>query len=831
MALKNQLNFASGELDPVLHDRVTLERFQNALDTARNVMIGKTGSIISRFSTEHFKEVHHQGPVKIFVSSNRDEILEFGINSVDDKFYVRSYSTSDPNSYSEYVETNAGDRGFDVDNLTSLEVVESNREYYLLGGSSIYRIRPRSSGFLFQETTVFDIPAAPVSVGGTGTFSGYEVDYAYTLVQAGQESKPYILLNSSSGLKLPITSTEKNDFTITLRTSLANISEYTEVRVYRRPSSGSAYGLIGSSKDIYTNGSNIETTFTDVGQAADFGNGLQSLASQEGLTSADPITDTNFLTGVIYQGRMLLSRSNTGNTEAILASRPEFRENFYRDFPYDADSALLFKTGSEGNAEVLRMIDSNNGLVVFTSVGVFASVGLLSRDNSYLEKRGDWIIDESIPPIMVQGALMFVDKSTGSVRQLAFSQELQTFDAIDQSIFSNHLFREKTVSSWAFQKGSVPVLIVTFTDGTFATFTYSSEHQMRAWTRHDSKYPVEQVTSSDVPELSFFLVNKNGTRSIEKTVKRFPTLKELGAPENIYKGYDSLMDSIKVQSQSLHSNIANSFTLTPTATPDEYELNCNDNLFAPIGPPDFGSGYGNAGEIYRFISPDDLSILDLKYLSTIDGNTVLVQVSDTLTANENLNFERLYLVQEVITGLSHLEGEEVSVMVDGDVIASPYNDHVNESFPTFTVTGGSITLPEEYRGAFIVVGRPIVSDIATLNVSTVEQSPTMLESLTANKLYIRVYNSRGLYVDNVFPENKTGKKDGTSVDKMQDFDNYTIKSGTKIIANRSKQPESKRVELTIPGAWDSQGKVAIRQVDPLHFEILSIILDLDVERR
>lgn len=828
MALKNQLNFASGELDPVLHDRVTLERFQNALDTARNVMIGKTGSIISRFSTEHLLNIAHSGNVKIY-SPAEDVLLEVGVNSTNDKFYVNIYDYSGALLYN-FEEATSGDYSVTNEDILNLQFTTDKDKVIFLFGSSKQReplyvdyVNFTISGSLIND--IFAIPASPVSASVSFTASGYDVDYAFTVVQNGEESLD-TNTELSTPAKLPISVSEFADCSVVVRNSLSTpATEFNEVRVYRRPREGTAYGYIGSA-EVEISGSQLVANFRDVGQDADFSNGIPSLVTREGINATQFLLDLDFATGVVYQGRLLLGNISD-KKQAVTASRPGFTNNFYRDFPYDADSALLFKVGSEGNAKVLRMIDSNNGLVVFTSAGVFASVGLLSRDNSYLEKRGDWIIDESIPPIMVQGALMFVDKSTGSVRQLAFSQELQTFDAIDQSIFSNHLFREKTVSSWAFQKGSVPVLIVTFTDGTFATFTYSSEHQMRAWTRHDGKYPIEQVTSSDVPELSFFLVNKNGTRSIEKTVKRFPTLKELGIPENIYKGYDSLMDSIKVQ-YTLMNDLTGSdeFTLTPVTVGDwsgDLTLVNNAGIFTDPGA-------GATGNIFRFFNPEDMSVVDLTVKSRTSDNEVVVEPSEEFPSNYSTGF-RLYGTALIVTGLSHLEGEEVSVMVDGDVIASPYNDHVNESFPTFTVTGGSITLPEEYRGAFIVVGRPIVSDIATLNVSTVEQSPTMLESLTANKLYIRVYNSRGLYVDNVFPENKTGKKDGTSVDKMQDFDNYTIKSGTKIIANRSKQPESKRVELTIPGAWDSQGKVAIRQVDPLHFEILSIILDLDVERR
>jgi len=129
------------------------------------------------------------------------------------------------------------------------------------------------------------------------------------------------------------------------------------------------------------------------------------------------------------------------------------------------------------------------------------------------------------------------------------------------------------------------------------------------------------------------------------------------------------------------------------------------------------------------------------------------------------------------------------------------------------------------------VGRPIAADIKTLNISSVEQSPTLIESLTVNKMYLRMFESRGLYISNDFPEEEAGGVDGTSVKKMQDLDIFDVPSGRDIIGNRYKKPASKRVEQTLPGTWESQGKVSIRQVDPIHFEILSIIPDVEVLKR
>ena len=66
---------------------------------------------------------------------------------------------------------------------------------------------------------------------------------------------------------------------------------------------------------------------------------------------------------------------------------------------------------------------------------------------------------------------------------------------------------------------------------------------------------------------------------------------------------------------------------------------------------------------------------------------------------------------------------------------------------------------------------------------------------------------------------------------MENFDVYTVPRGNDILGNRFLAAQSKRVPLNLKGSWESSGKVSIRQVDPLHFQILSIIPDVEVFHR
>lgn len=854
MALKPQLSFSAGELDPILNDRVTLERFQNAAATFRNTMIGKTGTVISRFSKFHFRKSRFDNsPIRIYCPPNAGLVLEIGYDAstINDSYipgffqadnYVRIYDFSGNLLY----ETNIGVDAspvFPIEDLEHLHFETIKNKVYIFGGylnptnttvttielESPYTVQNNGEYFQIPQTTVLNSFVG--TVGGTG----YDVEYAWTVMFDGEETQATIL-NASTVYKKPISVSEVNVMTIIVGDTPADIDSFNQVRIYQRPKEGSAFGFLGVAATPFVDAGKIKVTFKDVGADPDYGNSLQSLVTLDGLSNYPDIFATQFKTGVYYQQRLLLGNAvfialnsgSTNNPEAIITSRPGFVNNFFRDTPYSTNSALNFKAGTSGRADVLRMIDSD-GLVVFTKMGVFQHSGILSPDNIVLVRRGKWVINKDIPPLVIPGGLFFVDETTSTVRQLVYSQEAGAYDALDQSIFSGHLFKKRTIKSWCFQDGDVPLLIVTFSDGAFASLTYSNEHQLKAWTRHDSVYPVEQVEGTGISDTSFFVTNKDGDRYIEGTVPRYvPSSVSSVNPEANMTAYGAFMDGLKVKVDLRNDDLVGTdvFLLVPVVA-DTWDgnltLTCGTSALFP-NTADLGA----VDSVFRFFHPIDHSFIDLTVVTRTNNNTVIVTPSEEFPEEYASGF-RMYLTHLTVDGLDHLEGEEVSVMSDGFMVSSPYNDNDEDTITYLTVLGGEIDLSE--RSAITVVGRPIVADIKTLNISTAEQSPTMIESINVNKLYVRLFESIGLFVSNRFPEEETNEVDGTSVKGMQTLCEMDVPSGSDIIGNRGKQPVSKRIPVTLPGEWDSNGQISLRQVDPFHFEILSIIADIEVLKR
>jgi len=99
-----------------------------------------------------------------------------------------------------------------------------------------------------------------------------------------------------------------------------------------------------------------------------------------------------------------------------------------------------------------------------------------------------------------------------------------------------------------------------------------------------------------------------------------------------------------------------------------------------------------------------------------------------------------------LSGLDHLEGEDVSVFADGFVIASPNNS----AYQTITVTDGAITLPTPR--AIIHVGLPITSDLETLDIDTSQGESISDKNKLISKVSMFVESSRGIWVGPRIPE-------------------------------------------------------------------------------
>lgn len=183
---------------------------------------------------------------------------------------------------------------------------------------------------------------------------------------------------------------------------------------------------------------------------------------------------------------------------------------------------------------------------------------------------------------------------------------------------------------------------------------------------------------------------------------------------------------------------------------------------------------------------------DTRYIERLHARD-LTQQADAFFVDAGLSYQGAPI--KSVSGLSHLEGEEVSILADGAVM------------PPQVVTAGEITL--EHEASVIHVGLPITADIQTL--------PWAIEADTAggqgrpkniNEVYLRVNESSGVFA-------------GPSFDRLTE-----TKQRTNEPYGTPPRLKSGEIRLAVAPSWQESGQICLRQSDPLPLTLVSMTLSV-----
>lgn len=167
-----------------------------------------------------------------------------------------------------------------------------------------------------------------------------------------------------------------------------------------------------------------------------------------------------------------------------------------------------------------------------------------------------------------------------------------------------------------------------------------------------------------------------------------------------------------------------------------------------------------------------------------------------------------------IDGLDHLEGQNVYVFGDGNVIKN-----LNDLSQTpLTVTNGEITLP--YPVEYAIIGLPYIADFETLPIDIQIQSGTISDKKKRISSVIFIFqNSRGGYIG----DREVGTVLDTShTDTLNEVINERPNMDLPLPLFTGKYKHS------INGSWGLDKTVFYRQYDPLPVNILGIIPNFEI---
>lgn len=664
---------------------------------------------------------------------------------------------------------------------------------------------------------------------------GHAVEYGVTAVsKSGVESEvlviPYHAASDNTSVsffKLP-TNDEFNAFYIynlTINSDPTNTVNTTDrfyktishINIYRRPknsaaaggatrngSDGNSFGLIGRvlwtppSSD-WDAGEPFNIGFTDFGQEADYSNPPpEKFGRIRGLTFDVDDIYTQFLSS--YNRRLVV-----GVGPLVGFSRINHPSYFYKDFPLSSATSFILDIGDR-NPTVYAAVEYN-GLYVFASDGIYygGNDTPVSSLNPVLKRIDDIKIDQYIKPIVTPYGILFVDDSTKTVKTLAYNDNTKSVEAQEVSIFSDHLFYNRTIKHWAYSDGEFSHLFVVLDNGDAVTYSYNNSLELNAWCRHDTDGEYQQVVKftqknySDVTLM--YTVVRNGNLLLEFSSRRNRTTLN---KQPVAFAHSSVF-KVERADLGLGWDQQDKATVTLSAVSGLWTTTVE---YLTASTAYWAARVGKTIGIYN----DET---DSYYYLTILSVSVGVKVTFTVTGSEvptNLRSVAVtaYICHTVITGLDHLDGKAVSVISDNVVIGSPNNDI--DSYTTYTVTGGSITLPTPR--VWSIVGLPYTSDIETLSVDS-KDGALALSAKIANEVVVRYVRTRGGYAAGTFPANDkvNGMEQGYEWD-------------TRDLVNKPLAEKTRAIKYRPFSEWQLNGRICLRQVDPLPIEISSILIDV-----
>lgn len=855
MSFKNLISFGAGEITPELAERGNLEKFRTGLKTLRNTFVTKMGGLKNRAGTtraavgiENYQTRYHTIPNKPFLFEFKtDRLLIF--TTFNNQTY--SFNTLPDVVYVYYPFEAVGEaRTFTQAELKILNFTSDDKNLYIFckGKRTLKLLLTPPYTMSVVIDYKFDFspfylasPTTDYTAGGWTAPTGYEVDYTATYVQDGVESFTIGIAVSGLPIKLPNGINQANNVLLAIPDTippdyLVQTGRPEEVRFYRRPRGAGAWGFIGSaSSTISASGSPPPAFYytykiIDFGQDADYTN--QPPAYVTGLnkdTGVDsPFADsyaTNFPhTGLIYQNRLMIA--GVKSKGSVFGSRTDAPEVFLRDFPLQDDSAVSLKTGSDGGANVGRFYDGR-GLIITTNVGVYETpADILKPDTAYAIKRSN-VVHDSLLQVIGMGTSFFLwDKRMSGVFSMTPSGENNDYQQNEISIFSAHMFEGKKIVSWTIQDDNGQIVWMALDDGSLVSLSYQQDQQLQAWARHDTDGEVLQVmTLKQADQKDILLMSVRRTNTGLGTLISAECLTNRNVDFIDYVGSDA---AVIYKTQMIPDG--ERVTIIPVALGDWTEVNMTYS-----GPTDLWSdtpGNGAIGSVFRFFNEETRQNVDyqVKAIGPYMGLPMIAITCDLIsdlspdialdTIDDPIVVTEMYKTWNTFGGLYPLEGKKVSVRVDGFTHASPLNTDPEKNYPVYTVTGGKITLNDGERGAIVSIGLPYTSDIQTLDVDTIEQSPVKLESQLVNKIHISYYNSRGLYAKSDYPNDDT-------VTGMENHETQT-EPDAGILPMQPPMPYTSREEMIIQGDWACHGSIALRNVDPQPIGVRAIILDEEI---
>ncbi|HID8089178.1 TPA: hypothetical protein ACXIFC_003308 [Proteus mirabilis] len=494
-------------------------------------------------------------------------------------------------------------------------------------------------------------------------------------------------------------------------------------------------------------------------------------------------------TVVYYQQRLFFAGSRA-YPQTIWASRSGDYKDFGRNNPIQDDDRIIYTYAGRQVNEIRHLIDVGS-LVALTSGGEYQITGdqnkVLTPSSFSMSSQGA-NGSSDLPPISVANIALYIQEKGSAVRDLSYSFDVDGYQGTDLTMLANHLFQRHRIVDWSFTTVPYSIAWCIRDDGLMLALTYLREQQVFAWAPQSTEGKFESTCSISEgnEDSAYFIVQRtvNGkqVRYVERLASRLFTRTE---------------DAFFVDSGLSYDGRNTDISKTATITGGSGEWNYQENYQLVVsGDPVFSaSDIGSAVNIPYF-EDNEHKELRCKIVQYVSANQVVISANRNIPpALQNTSTTEWSIARYRFAGLNHLEGKTVNILSDANVS------------PQAIVTNGAVEI--DTPSAVVHIGLPITSELETLDIH-INGQETLLDKKKLIKVASLIVNSsRGIWA-------------GTEKERLYEYPQRQFE-----FYDNPVDDATGIVEINLDADWSKNGRVFIRQVDPLPLAVLSVIPRID----
>lgn len=506
-------------------------------------------------------------------------------------------------------------------------------------------------------------------------------------------------------------------------------------------------------------------------------------AGAAAVATAAPLSGTWPAISARFQQRELYA-ATLNEPLTIWGSKPGRLNNFDQGAIVIDSDPFIFDLDSEESTPIRHMVSMRSGLLLLTNTGIWQLTGgglnnAVTPTNALADPHSYTGVSK-VPPLKIDTDLIYQESKGATIRQLSYNDFSKVYAGIDISILSSHFFtRTNLIVSWSFAQSPYSIVWACRADGSMLGFTIVKEQNVFAWTEHTTKGFLRNGSTlqENLTDRTYFITERMIGGVPVKYLERL-ALRDFDDVENAFCVDSGLQLGATYPAATIACSGASGSVIF-TASAAIFSAGDVGKILRMSGGKARITGYTNTTHITGTV------LRSFRKFYPETGN-VLDAAAGTWTLDATVSS---------VTGLWHLEGEEVSILADGNVL------------PRQTVVGGALTLGR--NASRVTAGLPYRCLAKTLPLTAPQ---TVIESRRKRivGVAIRLYNSRGVLV-------------GISPNNL-----YSIKERTAEIWGEPTELLTEMKHVPTQAKWDDEGSFYYVVDDPLPATILGYVLDTEV---